>query len=381
MIREMALFTYFYPTQDDPKYAFIRPVVCGLTELGIHVSVIAPQSLTNSLKRSAAIRPRHWTDHTDSGKVIDVYQPHYISFSHAKLFGWRLTYLPYAWAAKKVFKRLPKRPDILYAHFWESVACAASVMGKDKIPLVAVSGEEHISVYENYPRGAVKATVEKVSGLICVSTKNLNECASLGLSPAGMKTVVLPNAVNGSEFYKMDRRTVRRELGWPEDRVIAIFVGWFIERKGVNRVVEAARGVPELKLALVGAGEAVPPSDQIIFQGKLPHDQIGKYLNAADFFVLPTLAEGCCNAIVEAMACGLPVISSALPFNDDLLDAGNSLRIDPKNIAQITGAMKTLTEDAELRARLSAGAEKTAAALSIEKRAVKIAEFLEACRP
>ena len=99
-------------------------------------------------------------------------------------------------------------------------------------------------------------------------------------------------------------------------------------------------------------------------------------MNAADIFVLPTVAEGCCNAIVEAMACGLPVVSSDLPFNDDILNETNSIRIDPTNINQIAEAIKILKESIEMRQRLSAGALKTAEHLSVHNRAVRILAFI-----
>ena len=109
----------------------------------------------------------------------------------------------------------------------------------------------------------------------------------------------------------------------------------------------------------------------------MEHDSIPVLLNAADVFVLPTLAEGCCNAIIEAMACGLPVISSDLPFNHDILNITNSILIDPMNINEIRDAIIKVKNDAELRERLSQGAMETAKKLTIEARTDHILAFLE----
>lgn len=114
----------------------------------------------------------------------------------------------------------------------------------------------------------------------------------------------------------------------------------------------------------------------MLFDGRLLQQDIPVYLNAADVFVLPTLAEGCCNAIIEAMACGLPIISSNLPFNWDVLNDKNSILIDPNNIKQIADAIQRLRDCPELRFKMSEEALKTARELTIDKRAMRIIEFI-----
>ena len=99
-------------------------------------------------------------------------------------------------------------------------------------------------------------------------------------------------------------------------------------------------------------------------------------MNAADVFVLPTKGEGCCNAIIEALACGLPVISSDLAFNDDVLNEKNSIRIDVENERQIADAIRKLKEDTKQREMLVQGAVDLSKSLSITERAKRILEFM-----
>ena len=140
-----------------------------------------------------------------------------------------------------------------------------------------------------------------VSGVICVSTKNKEESISLGLTTEE-KCFVKPNAVNSELFKKLDKETCRKKLGLPADAFIISFVGSFIERKGANRVAAAIKslsGDPVYSI-FAGRGNVEPDCENILFKGSLRHEDIPEYLNASDVFVLPTLAEGCCNAIVEA---------------------------------------------------------------------------------
>ena len=93
------------------------------------------------------------------------------------------------------------------------------------------------------------------------------------------------------------------------------------------------------------------------------------------------MAEGCPNSVIEAMACGLPIISSDLPFNYDILDSSNSILVDPMDVNEIANAIITLKEDETLRSKLSKGAIKKVSELTIEKRVSKILNFIrEKCR-
>jgi glycosyltransferase involved in cell wall biosynthesis len=188
--------------------------------------------------------------------------------------------------------------------------------------------------------------------------------------------IVIPNAVNDRLFYPMNKEEAREKLGFNQDDFIVAFTGSFTHRKGVLRLAEAVKKVGGVKTIYIGSGPLQPNGEDILFKGRLPHNEIVCYLNAADAFVLPTLAEGCCNAIIEAMACGLPIISSALPFNDEILDNNNSIRIDPYSVDDIARAIKHLKDNPNVRKKMSEASVSKSKSLTIRTRAMNVLNFI-----
>lgn len=218
--------------------------------------------------------------------------------------------------------------------------------------------------------------MDRIEGIISVSSENQRECERLGLL-RGKKVTVIPNGIDGNSFKVFDKTRARDMIGAKSSDFIVAFVGAFIDRKGPNRVAQAITSVgDDIKSVFIGKGALQPACEGILFKGALKHEDIPIFLNAADIFVLPTLAEGCCNAIIEALACGLPVISSALPFNDDILNDDYSIRVDPTNIEEIATAIKRLKDDPSLRLLMSENARQFAAGLDINNRAQKILDFM-----
>lgn len=126
----------------------------------------------------------------------------------------------------------------------------------------------------------------------------------------------------------MDKRECRAELNLPHDAKIVLFVGGFVERKGPLRVLDACRSLePKPLMIFLGKGEQELADENIIFKGAVNQESLAKYLNAADVFVLPTTKEGMPNAILEAMASNLPIVSSDIPVNKYLLNGYASARV------------------------------------------------------
>ena len=109
---------------------------------------------------------------------------------------------------------------------------------------------------------------------------------------------------------------------------------------------------------------------------RVTHEEMPALLSACDVFVLPTLIEGSCNALVEAMACGLPIVSSTGEFNDDVLDESMSIRIDPLDVAAIRAAIVRLRDDPALRARMAAEALRRSRLFDVDDRARRMLAFM-----
>ena len=247
------------------------------------------------------------------------------------------------------------------------------------IPLVASSGEEFISKKRfGNSETRIAALRDYVCGIIHVSSNNRDECKATGLVKDNA-SIVIPNAIDNKLFYPRDRQQCRAKLNIASDDFVVVFVGQFTPRKGTLRLDEALRQLNDkhIKAFFLGKGPETPSYSQVLHCGTVMHNDIPTYLSAADVFVLPTTNEGCCNAIVEAMACGLPIISSDLPFNFDILDDTNSIMVEPMDVNQIAQAIAKLKNNPDLHNRLGQGALSKAEGLTLDRRAERIMEFIK----
>lgn len=374
--QHICFFVPGYPSKRDPRFVFVRELICAIADRGKKCTVIAPQSITASLIRKREWRPFFWKDITDTGSIVNIYQPVFFSFSNFKLHGKRLSDYFFERSAVRQFERLELKPDVLYGHFWSCGLIAGKLGQRHHLPVFLATGESTIMIRKHKQDGEIQRYVDAITGVICVSSKNMEESLNLNLVPKEKMTVI-PNAVNKNRFYPIDKSVSRQKLGFRKDDFIVVFVGHFDQRKGVLRLSEAIKKVEGVKSIFIGSGKLKPDAPGILFCGKLPHDQIVHYLNASDVFVLPTLTEGCCNAIIEAMACGLPIISSDRSFNDDILDDKNSIRIDSTSVEQIAKAIKYLKENPQKRVEMAKASLEKADQLDIQTRARKILEFIE----
>lgn len=365
-----------YPYEGKPIFTFVRQLSEAFADKKIKVSVIAPQSVSKSLLHSVPLVPKFRDEVTRRGNKVSVYSPYIFTIGNSNIFN--INARSFGLAVCNIIEKMSIKPDVIYGHFWSSAYAAYPVAKKFNIPLFVATGESKITIHHKYSLKELASFVNYIKGVICVSTKNMNESINAGLTTA-QKCIVIPNAIDNNSFKLLDKITCRKKLGLPLEVFIVISVGWFSERKGTKRVSSAINKVQDGNIysIFIGSGSEEPNCENILYKGRVSHDLIPLYLNASDVFVLPTLHEGCCNAVVEAMACGLPIISSDREFNYDLLNNNNSILVDPLNIQKIAEGIQNIYHNPQLREKLSKHSLSIASGLNIDNRADSIISFIE----
>lgn len=360
-----------YPYEGEPRFPFVQQLAYSLSNVEVDCSIIAPQSVTRNLIGRGKKKPYHTIDKNPEGKVINVYRPSILTFSNTSANVLRsISEKIFCSAVRRAMKDIGKC-DAVYCYFWHVGLRTIKALPKFD-PIFVQASECDISVPEHLRK---KEYLDRVAGVVCASGKNRDESIEEGLTTIE-NTIIAVNGYRTDEFYKMDKAQARKEIGIPQDKFVVAFLGGFIKRKGLPQLCNVLDRFEDVYSIFIGQGEINPYCKNILFKGSLDHKKIVTYLNCADIFVLPTEAEGCCNAIIEALACGLPVISSNKSFNNEILDDKCSIRLNENDEQELYNAIKHLKEEGNERKRLAIGALKKSETLTINNRAVKIRNFI-----
>ena len=326
------VITNMYPNADEPAFGlFVRGQVEALRAAGAQVDVLA--------------MPRR-------GR------------------GWRGRLAYAAWALRGL-ARLPRRYDAVHAHY----AVPSGVVGLwfrrwARRPLVVtVHGSDVLVLPDRYPRlaGAVGRVLRGADHVIAVSRFLRDRVVErFGVPPgritvqsAGIDTRIFHPDAPGAE-------AVRARYG---DQPLVVYAGNLIPLKGVDALVQAFARVRERRGSghLLLVGPAVDPAYRellearaaalgigahVTFAGPQPPEQVAAAMAAADVFVLPSLEEGLGLVVLEALACGTPVVASRTGGIPEIVQDGDyGLLVPPGDVTALAGAIRRVLDEPRFRER------------------------------
>lgn len=299
------------------------------------IVVVAPQpwSPFDGLVRLVrkTFRPRAAAFEVMDG--VQVYRPRYFSLPGVfkSMDGWLM-----AQGSKRVVQRLQRgfRFNVIDAHFLYPDGYAATLLGRSMaLPVtITLRGSKDEWLIGTNREPMLRRALRSASGLFAVS-EALKRDLAVKLGEAPDRILVVGNGVDLDKFHPVDRVEARRRLRLAPNEKVIISVGGLVERKGFHRVIPLIRGLrgrfPTLVYLVVGGGTSQGDmlgqlkalarregvEDAVRFCGpQLPAD-LRWFYGAADVFALATAHEGWANVFLEAMACGLPVVTTQVGGN------------------------------------------------------------------
>ena len=200
---------------------------------------------------------------------------------------------------------------------------------------------------------------------------------------------VIPNGVDINRFTALSRKAARTGLNIGETKQIIIFVGSLIPVKGVKYLVEAmsilTQHLPEARLLVVGNGEEETKLKQqvaqlnleshVTFAGKVPNERIPEFMTASDIFVLPSLSEGFPVTVLEAMAAGLPIVTTNVRGLPEIVrDGENGFLVPSGDSDALAQKLLILLSNNETRKLMSVNNKNKASDYSWDSVASKLEE-------
>jgi len=143
------------------------------------------------------------------------------------------------------------------------------------------------------------------------------------------RIIIVPVAVDGMRFRPLDRSAARARFAVTTKHVVA-FAGRLSPEKRVDALIAAVRELPDAVLLIAGDGpeegrlRQVARGASVTFLGAIPHDDMPILLNAADILALPSEYEGMPTVVLEALACGTPVVATHAGGIADVVTPGKT---------------------------------------------------------
>jgi glycosyltransferase involved in cell wall biosynthesis len=355
-----------FPESDHPVRGLANATLlhCLHNEFGVDVRVISPRSVfpppPERRKHSQAV----------ARKIDLAFRPKFPNVGYIPRFGSRwndglMTRNLRAWLFEAVEEF---QPDLILGSWLYPDGCAISrICRRLQIPVILISQGTDTHQYLSDPirKSKIVSAIAESRGVICRSADLGDRLRSAGVP--GDKIQVIYNGIDPGTFYPRERLAARRELGIDESPPVLLFVGNLLPVKNPLLLIQAhadlntrrgAGGLPPAQLKLIGEGPLLKEifkktallqtSAEVSHLGRLSPDQVAKWMGASNVLCLSSHNEGFPNVILEAMACGLPIVSTDVGgVHEKVKGPPHGFLVRDGDVRSYTGALESVLSDGQ----------------------------------
>lgn len=348
------------------------------------LATLAPALMDRGVKVSVLTRGRKGSPSFECIGGVDVHRA-------TLLPGKPLASLAYTAQTLAILRRI--KPDLMHVHglfgTMTTGLAAKAMFGLPMITKLLRGGPELGDIdrlrAKLLGQKRLRAIARQVEAFVAISPDLVQELETIGIDRS--RCGLIPNGVDIERFKPAEaeeRAALRRSLDLPESAPVVVFSGRLEREKRVDRLLAVWPKVlarhPGAFLAIVGDGSQAASLREVSpartrFAGAV--EDVTPWLRAADIFTLPSLAEGLSNAILEALACGLPVAVSDIPGNRHLITPEeNGLLLPIEDDQALAEALTDLIDAPDRRQRLgAAGRDLIERRYSLDRTADRLVEL------
>lgn len=348
--------TSLFPGLAAPRHGlFVKERMADFRALsGAEVKVVSPVPFFPRLLPSARYGHFARAPRREEWAGFDIQHPRYLMIPRV---GAALQGLSYYLGVRGAVRRLRREfPfDLIDAHYaYPDGFAAALLKHRLEVPLVLTVRGTDVNLLPGLKATAaqVRYALKSADALVAVSRALAGLAIEAGADPARM--TVLRNGVDAERFRPLPMAECRRSLGLPQGGRVLVSVGFLVPRKGHSLLLRALALIPAAERpftviagdgpeegALRSLAADLGLAEQVRLLGAVEHDALAAVYSSADLSVLASSREGWPNVLLESMACGTPVVATAVHGSPEVVaDESVGLLVEEQSAEALAGALQ-----------------------------------------